>query len=146
MQMYDLLKSPGMCIFLFIFAFSKFSRRTTKLHEKRHFARVFEKWGHVPPVPTSPFPWSMVSKHGFCICFILGSSLNSQQIVALRKIGMQVRDHTVGLRNCALTLVIKQKCSKSLAFSQAIFLLQQIQDLLTLASEISCLSEKHKPS
>ena len=28
------------CIFLFTFAFSKFSRRVAKLHEKGHFARV----------------------------------------------------------------------------------------------------------
>ena len=43
-------------MFLFIFAFSKFSRRATKLHEKGHFARVLEKWGAYPlcpPIPTS---------------------------------------------------------------------------------------------
>ena len=128
-----------MCIFLFMFAFSKFSRRASKLHEKRHLARVFEKWGQVSPVPPSSFPWYMISKHGFCIRFILESSLNFQQIVALRKIGMQVRDHTAGLRNCALTFVVKQKCSKSLTFSQAIYLLQQIQGLLRPI-------RKHKPS
>ena len=34
----DVLKSAEICIFLFIFASSKFSRRATKLHEKGHFA------------------------------------------------------------------------------------------------------------
>ena len=45
-------------VFLFIFASSKSSRMATKLHEKRHFALVFEKWGGgtcpvCPLVPTS---------------------------------------------------------------------------------------------
>ena len=39
------LKSLETCIiFLFIFASSKFSCRVTKLHERGHFVRVFEKW------------------------------------------------------------------------------------------------------
>ena len=40
------------------FASSKLSRRTTKLHEKGHIARIFEKWGYMPPGP--PVPTSMV--------------------------------------------------------------------------------------
>ena len=52
-----LLKSPEACIFLFLFAFSKFLRRATKLHEKGNFALVSEKWGgHASPV----FPSSYV--------------------------------------------------------------------------------------
>ena len=37
-------------------ASSKLSRRTTKLHEKGYFARVFEKWEeHVPLGPPSSY-------------------------------------------------------------------------------------------
>ena len=50
----DLLKLSETCIFLFIFASSKLSRSVTKLHQRGHFARAFEKWGHVPTVPPAP--------------------------------------------------------------------------------------------
>ena len=50
-----------MCIFLFIFAFLKFSRKATKLHEKGHFTRVFEKWGACAPCAPGSYA------HALCI-------------------------------------------------------------------------------
>lgn len=54
----EVLKLPESCNFQSIFAYSEFSRRATILHEKRHFARAFQKGGGstyslCPPVPTS---------------------------------------------------------------------------------------------
>ena len=31
------------------------SRKETKLHEKGHFAQIFERWGHMPPMPPPQF-------------------------------------------------------------------------------------------
>ena len=39
----DLLNSPETCIFQFIFASPKFSRKATKLHKRGHLAPDFEK-------------------------------------------------------------------------------------------------------
>ena len=41
----------GTCIFLFIFAFSKLSRKAIKLHEEEHFTLVIEKWVTCAPCP-----------------------------------------------------------------------------------------------
>ena len=37
---------------------------TAKVHQKEHFARVSEKWEHVPPVP--PIPTSMADAARTC--------------------------------------------------------------------------------
>ena len=66
-----LLKSMGACIFLFIFASSKLSKRAIKLHEREHFAWFFEKWGgaRAPCAPDS---------------YVLGSGTFMKQRLMLR--------------------------------------------------------------
>jgi len=58
----EVLKLPESCNFQSIFAYSEFSRRATILHEKRHFARAFQKGGeYVLPVPSGSYVyyWSL---------------------------------------------------------------------------------------
>ena len=49
----DLPKSPETCIFLFMFASLMFLRRAIKLQGHGYFDQNFEKWGPVPPSPSS---------------------------------------------------------------------------------------------
>ena len=47
-------ETTGNVHFPIYFCISKFSRKATKLHEKGHFARIFEKLGaHAPCTPGS---------------------------------------------------------------------------------------------